>query len=128
MKRPTFWIGSSRKNVKDFPKEVRDEIGFSLYAAELGDTPVNSMPLVGFNGAKVLEIIVPYDGDAYRAVYTVKFRLAVYVLHAFQKKSKKGDKTPKPDMALIKKRLKDAEEHYRLNYSEQESKVKKGSK
>jgi phage-related protein len=122
MKKPTHWIGSSRKNVKEFPKEVRQEIGFSLYAAECGDTLVNSVPLVGFGGAKVLEIIVPHDGNAYRAVYTVKFKLAVYVLHAFQKKSKKGDKTPQPDMVLIRSRLKTAEQHYREKYERREEK------
>jgi phage-related protein len=122
MKKPTHWIGSSKKDVKEFPKEVRQEIGFSLYAAECGEALVNSVPLVGFGGAKVLEIIVPHDGDAYRAVYTVKFRLAVYVLHAFQKKSKRGDKTPQPDMDLIRGRLKLAERHYRATYEKQEEK------
>ena len=125
MKKPTHWIGTSRKDVKEFPEEVRKEIGFTLYAAELGESLINSVPLVGFGGAKVLEIIVPHDGDAYRAVYTVKFRLAVYVLHAFQKKSKKGDKTPKPEMDLIRKRLKEAEAHYELNYAQQEQALKK---
>ena len=125
MKKPTHWIGSSRKDVRDFPKEVRQEIGFSLYAAERGEALVNSVPLVGFGSAKVLEIITPHDGDAYRAVYTVKFRLAVYVLHVFQKKSKKGDKTPRPTMKLIKNRLKQAESHYRENYSSKLGKQKR---
>ena len=116
MKKPTHWIGSSRKDVREFPKAVRNEIGFSLYAAELGESLVNSAPLVGFGSAKVLEIIVPHDGNTFRAVYTVKFRLAVYVLHAFQKKSKKGSKTPQPDMDLIRSRLKLAEAHYRASY------------
>jgi phage-related protein len=119
MKKPTHWIGTSRKNVKGFPKEVRDEIGFSLYAAEVGEGLINSVPLVGFGSAKVVEIIVPHDGDAYRAVYTVKFKHAVYVLHAFQKKSKKGSKTPLPDLQLIKSRLKQAEQHHRDNYERQ---------
>ncbi|MBV9548554.1 MAG: type II toxin-antitoxin system RelE/ParE family toxin, partial [Alphaproteobacteria bacterium] len=125
MKKPTHWIGSSRKSVQGFPKEVREEIGFSLYAAELGEGLINSVPLVGFGSAKVVEIIVPHDGDAYRAVYTVKFKEAVYVLHAFQKKSKKGSKTPLPDMHLIKARLRQAEEHYRAHY---EINVHKGKK
>jgi phage-related protein len=125
MKKPTHWIGSSKKDVREFPEEVRKEIGFSLYAAECGETLVNSVPLVGFGGAKVLEIIVPHDGDAYRAVYTVKFRLAIYVLHAFQKKSKRGAKTPQPDMQVIRSRLKLADRHYRETY---ESQDKQGTK
>lgn len=125
MKRPVHWIGSSRKDVKEFPKEVRDEIGFSLYAAELGEGLINSVPLVGFGSAKVVEIIVPHDGDAYRAVYTVKFKGAVYVLHAFQKKSKRGDKTPLPDMNLIKQRIKLAEEHHSEIYEQRQQKGKK---
>lgn len=124
MKKPVHWIGDSRKCVREFPREVREEIGFSLYAAELGEPLVNSVPLVGFGGAKVLEIIVPFDGDAYRAVYTVKFKSAVYVLHAFQKKSKKGDKTPQPEMNLIKIRLKAAEQHYNERYERQAQKGK----
>jgi phage-related protein len=120
MKKPVHWIGSSKKDIQEFPREVRSEIGFSLYAAECGDTLVNSVPLVGFRSAKVLEIIVPHDGDAYRAVYTVKFRLAVYVLHTFQKKSKRGIKTPQADMVLIRSRLKAAERHYREKYEKHE--------
>jgi len=127
MKKPTHWIGSSRKSVKGFPKEVRDEIGFSLYAAELGVGIINAVPLVGFGGAKVIEIIVPYDGDTYRAVHTVKFKEAVYVLHAFQKKSKTGSKTPLPDMDLIRSRLKLAEAHHRENYEQNSQKGKKSN-
>jgi len=127
MKKPTHWIGSSRKNVKGFPKEVRDEIGFSLYAAELGIGLINAVPLVGFGNAKVVEIIVPYDGDAYRAVYTVKFKKAIYVLHAFQKKSKRGIRTPKPELDLIKSRLKLAETHCRENYERESDKGKKAN-
>jgi len=119
MKR-THWLASSRKDIREFPKEVRQEIGFTLYAAECGESVVNSVPLVGFGGAKVLEIIVPHDGNAYRAVYTVKFKQAVYVLHVFQKKSKKGVKTPQADMDLIRSRLKLAEGHYRATYERQE--------
>ena len=122
MKKPTHWVGSSRKDIKDFPEDVRRQIGFSLYAAECGATLASSVPLVGFGGGRVLEIIVPFDGNAYRAVYTVKFKLAVYVLHVFQKKSKSGIKTPHPDMRLIKKRLQDAENHYRKTYEKQAGK------
>ena len=72
----------------------------------------NAKPLKGFGGASVLEIVEDNDGDTYRAVYTVKFPLAVYVLHVFQKKSKKGMATPKRDLDLIDERLKRAESHY----------------
>jgi phage-related protein len=125
MKKPTHFMGSSRKSIKACPKEVKRQIGFALYAAELGETLVASVPLVGFGGAKVLEVVVPHDGDAYRAIYTVKFRFAVYVLHVFQKKSKRGSKTPLPDMALVKARLKEAEQHYKAHYGKHEEKQAK---
>jgi phage-related protein len=110
------WMGSSLKEVRAFPEEVREEIGFTLYAAQRGHSLINSVPLVGFGSAKVVEVAIDDDGDTYRAVYTVKFRNAVYVLHAFQKKSKEGCKTPKPDMDLVRSRLKKAEEHYEQMY------------
>jgi phage-related protein len=123
--KPTHFIGATRKDIKALPDVVRKEVGFALFAAERGDTPLNAVPLVGFGGARVLEVIVPYDSDTYRAVYTIKFKLANYVLHVFQKKSKTGIKTPQKDMDLIRKRLKDAERHYRETY---ESYAKKGTK
>lgn len=111
------WIGSSRSAIKSFPAEVKDVIGFALYQAQLGRKSPTAKPLTGFGGASVLEIVDHYHGDTYRTVYTVKFAEVVYVLHAFQKKAKKGIATPKADLDLVKKRLKIAEDDYRLRQS-----------
>lgn len=111
--KPLFWIGRSDEAVRDFPKEVRRIIGFALGLAQLGGKFIDSKPLKGFGGAGVLEIIEDFHSDTYQCVYTVKFAGAVYVLHAFQKKSKSGIKTPKQEIDLVKNRLKRAEEHYR---------------
>lgn len=107
-----IWIGSSRKDLKAFPDEVQDVIGYALYAAQDGKKAPEAKVLTGFGGAGVLEIVDDYRSDTYRAVYTVKFSEVVYVLHVFQKKSRKGNTTPKRDTELIKHRLKLAEEDY----------------
>ena len=107
------WIGSSRRDLKSFPAEVKDVMGYALYQAQIGRRSPSAKPLRGFGGASVLEVVDDYQTDTYRAVYTVKFSELVYVLHAFQKKSKKGMATPKPDLDLIKRRLKVAEEDYK---------------
>lgn len=122
--KPVHWIGSSKRVVRSFPEVVREEIGYTVYMAQMGDKALNAVPLVGFRGSKVLEIVVDETGDTYRAVYiyTVKFSKAVYVLHAFQKKSKRGIATPLPDIRLIKSRLKAAEAHYRAHYDERSRK------
>jgi len=112
------WIGLSRSALRSFPAEVKDVIGFALYQAQLGRKSPTAKPLTGFGGASVLEIVDHYHGDTYRGVYTVKFAEVVYVLHAFQKKAKKGVATPKTDVDLVKKRLKIAEDDYRLRQSE----------
>jgi phage-related protein len=101
-------MGSSLKDVRSFPEPVRKDIGRALLAAQMGGVDPASKPLRGFGGASVMEIVVPFRSDAYRAVYTVQLENAVYVLHAFQKKSKRGVATPQPDMDLIRKRLADA--------------------
>lgn len=105
-----MWIGSSRDYLKELPAEVRHEIGFALYRAQEGAKHPNAKPLQGFGGAGVLEVVEDFDGDTYRAVYTVKLASAIYVLHAFQKKSKTRGQTTKQDMALIRSRLRWAEE------------------
>lgn len=87
-------------------------MGGGLWDVQMGIKPVRSKPLKGFGGASVMEIATDFDGDAYRAVYTVRFAEAVYVLHVFQKKSKHGIATPKREMSLIEKRLKLAREDY----------------
>ena len=116
MTKPLFFMGSSHKDLLEFPKEVRQQAGFALYLAQMGGMALYAVPLVGFGGAHVLEVVISEDGNAYRAVYTVKFDEAVYMLHAFQKKSKKGSETPKPDVQLIRKRLKAAQNHYEKNF------------
>jgi phage-related protein len=115
--KPLVWVGSSLKDLRRFPEEVKDEMGYALYEAQCGLTPLCAKPLSGFGGAQVVEIVASYRSDAYRTVYTVKFEGVVYVLHAFQKKSKKGVKTPQTDAELILKRLKQAEILHRMRRS-----------
>ncbi len=117
--KPLVWISSSLKDVREFPEEVKDEVGFALYEAQCGLKPLMAKPLKGFGGASVMEIVSDYQTDTYRAVYTVKFSERVYVLHAFQKKSKRGFATPQSDIDLIKRRLKQAEELHAAWQSEQ---------
>ena len=111
--KPVIFIGSSRKDLKAFPDDVRDYVGHALYQVQMGRNILRAKPLFGCGGAGVIEIIKDYNTDTYRAVYTLKFDDVIYVLHAFQKKSKQGITTPKSDVALIKARLKLAEKHYR---------------
>ena len=110
--KPIEWISSSRNDLRKFPEEVQQMVGFALYRAQLGKKHPDAKPLKGFNGAGVLEIVEDFDGDTYRAVYTVKFEEIIYVLHAFQKKSKRGITTPKKDIDLIEARLNRAKKHY----------------
>ena len=107
------WIGSSQKDLRTFPPEVRLDVGFALYAAQNGETDPAAKPLKGFGGHTVMEIVAPFDGNTWRTVYTVRFHGFVYVLHAFQKKSKTGIATPKAEIDLIHQRLATAERHYR---------------
>ena len=104
-----FWIASSRKDLRKFPKAVRFTIGQALFDAQTGGKHPDARPLKGFKGAGVLEIIEDDDGNTYRAVYTIRFAGVVYVLHAFQKKSKSGIKTPPEEIEKVKLRLKEAE-------------------
>lgn len=106
---PLAWVGSSLKDLSDFPAEVKQDIGYALHQAQLGEKSPCAKPLKGFGGAGVLEVVDDFDGATFRAVYTVKLKGVVYVLHAFQKKSKKGSETPKAEMDLVKARLKLAE-------------------
>jgi len=114
--KPVTWIGSSRDDLRSFPDEVRRVMGFAINDAQNGDEHPRAKALKGFGGRAVLEIVDDEDGDTYRAVYTVRFIGMIYVLHAFQKKSKKGIATPKHEIELIKARLKTAEAHYQENY------------
>jgi phage-related protein len=108
-----IWMGSSKRDLKAFPAEVKDVMGYALYQAQLGLKAPSAKPLAGFGGASVVEIVEDFQTNTYRAVYTVRFSEFVYVLHAFQKKSKKGIATPKTDIDLIKKRFRLAEENYK---------------
>ena len=110
--KPVEWIGSSKKDVSGFPKPVRTRIGYALWRAQTGRKAAYVKPLKGFGEAGVLEVVVDFDGDAYRAVYTVRFARAVYVLHAFQKKSKRGIGTARGDIHLINSRLRRARKDY----------------
>ena len=107
--KPLIWIGSAKRDLRTFPEEVKDSVGFALYVAQQGGKHADAKPLRGFGSAGVLEIVEDHDGDTYRAVYTVRLAGCVYVLHAFQKKSKTGIETPKAEINLIKSRLKRAE-------------------
>jgi phage-related protein len=114
--KPVIWIGCSLVDLKEFPQEVQNDIGYALYFAQTNLKHPKAKPLKGFKGAGVLEIVEDYDGDTYRAVYTVKLAGVVYVLHVFQKKSKHGIATPRRDLELIEQRLKLAQEYDRHNY------------
>jgi phage-related protein len=114
--KPLVWISSSRKDLKTFPEEVQDVFGYALYVAQMGGKHPDAKPLKGFGGAGTLEIVDDHQGDTYRAVYTVKLRGMVYVLHAFQKKSTTGIATRKEDIDLIKQRLRQAQELYKQEY------------
>jgi phage-related protein len=110
--KPVRWIGSSLTDVRKFPRDVTSGIGQALWFAQMGDKHPSAKPLKGFKGAGVLEVVEDYSGDTYRAVYTVRFARAVYVLHAFKKKSKRGIATPKHEIDLVEARLKLARHDY----------------
>ena len=111
--RPVTWVGSSRQDLKRFPEEVRRDLGQALYAAQQGETDPAAKPLKGFGGARVMEVVDRHGTNTYRAVYTAQFDEAIYVLHAFQKKSKRGAATPKPEIELSRRRLSEAERLHR---------------
>jgi phage-related protein len=106
--RPLEWIGGSKKDLMALPDEVVNVFGYALYLAQTGGKHAQAKALQGFGSAGVLEVVEDWRGNTYRAVYTVRFAVRVFVLHVFQKKSKSGIATPKPDLDLIKARLKAA--------------------
>jgi len=118
MLKPVEWIASCRKDLQAFPESVRRKVGYALYRAQEGKLSVDAKSMKGL-GAGVAEVVVDHDRNAYRAVYTVRFAGAIYVLHVFQKKSKTGIATPKHDIELIRRRLKAAAEHYRMAYGKE---------
>jgi phage-related protein len=107
--KPLIWVGSSRKDLLAFPEPVQDRVGYALYVAQRGGKHPDTKTLTGFGGAGVVEVVTDYRGDTFRAVYTLRYAGAVYVLHAFQKKSKTGRETPRRDIEMIEKRLREAE-------------------
>jgi phage-related protein len=107
--KPVFWVGTSLKDLRTFPATVQDHMGYALYIAQRGGKHQDAKVLSGFSGAGIVEVIKDYRGDTFRAVYTLKYAGTVYVLHAFQKKSKSGRQTPRRDIELIKQRLREAE-------------------
>jgi phage-related protein len=113
--RPLVWIGSSLKDFRVFPNEVKSEMGYALFLAQSGGRYRKAKTFKGTGGAGVVEIVGDHRGDTFRAVYTVRFASAVYVLHAFQKKSKAGIATPKTEISMIKQRLREAEHLHREN-------------
>ena len=121
------FVGSSRKDLRQFPKEVRLTFGQALFNAQTGEKHPDSKPLKGYGGAGVLEVVENNDGDTYRAVYTVKFAEIVYVLHAFKKKSNAGRKTPLHELNIIATRLK-AAEHDHAEFAKQKKASEKPSR
>lgn len=106
-----LWVGSSKKDLMAMPDEIRSAFGFALYLAQQGKKHQNAKPLKGFSGAGILEVVEDCLGDTFRAVYTVKIAEVIYVLHCFQKKSKRGIETPKQEIDLVRDRLKMAQDH-----------------
>jgi phage-related protein len=115
--KPLYWIASSLNDLLAFPEAVKDEIGAALSVAQFGGKHPSAKPWKGA-GAGVLEIVEDHRGDAYRGIYTIQFAGAVYVLHAFQKKSPSGIKTPRKDVELVGQRLKFAQEDYEARHGD----------
>ena len=116
--KPVDWVGSAKHDFMEFPKAVKDEMGNALGVAQFGGKHPSAKPWKG-EGAGVFELVEDHDGNTYRAVYTVRFRMKIYVLHAFQKKSKTGRKTARSDAELIGKRLKKARDDYERHYGKE---------
>jgi phage-related protein len=116
--KPLVWVATSREDLRGFPDEVQRSMGYALYLAQVGKKHIDAKPLKGFGGAGVLEVVESFDGNAFRAIYTVRLAGVVYVLHAFQKKSRKGVKTSRGDIEKVKARLVEAMAfHVRLQAS-----------
>ena len=109
--RPLLWVASSKRDYREFPSRVQDRFGFELYLVQTGQHPSSAKLLRGL-GSGTVELVEDFDSDTYRAVDTVRFSEAVYILHAFKKKSKRGIKTPQSDIDLIRRRLRDAEQDH----------------
>jgi len=116
--RPVLWIASSRRDYRAFPARVQDNFGFELFLVQTGQHPPSAKPLRRL-GSGTIELVEDFDGDTYRAIYTIRFSEAVYVLHAFKKKSKRGTRTPQSDIDLIKRRLRDAVHDHALRFTKE---------
>jgi phage-related protein len=116
--KPVEWIGSSYKDFTSLPELVQQEMGYALYLAQTGRMHLRAKPLKGFGGAHIVELVEDDRSGTYRAVYTAKFESAVYVLHAFQKKSTKGIRTPRADIETVLRRLKIADADNRARMTE----------
>lgn len=115
--KPLVWMASSRDDLRALPDAVQDHMGYAPYQAQIGFKHRDARPLIGF-GSGVFEVAYRFASATYRTMYTVRFADAVYVLHTFQKKSKKGIATPAFEIELVKRRLRAAEEHHRAMYGE----------
>jgi phage-related protein len=116
--RPLLWVASSKRDYLEFPARVQDTFGFELFLVQTGQHPASAKPLKGL-GTGIVELVEDFDGDTFRAVYTVRFRESVYVLHAFKKKSNRGSKTPQSDIELIKRRLRAAEQDHAERFKQE---------
>jgi len=116
---PLHWVGSSKKDLLAFPDDVVDDLGYALSVVQHGGMPPSAKPWKG-KGPGVFELVEEYRGDAFRAVYTVRFEKAIYVLHCFQKKSPSGARTAHQDVGLIRERLKAAQRDYEVRYEGKE--------
>ncbi len=108
--RELVWVGSSLDDYKEFHETIQDDMGYALYLAQEGEKPPQAKPLKGFGGAGVLEVVADDAGGTYRAVYTVRLKTAVYVLHVFQKKSRRSIATPEEHIERVRVRLRLAEQ------------------
>jgi len=116
--KPVAWVGSAKKDFLEFPRPVKGEMGNALGVAQFGGKHPSAKPWRG-QGVGVFEIVEDYDGDTYRAIYTVRFQSAIYVLHAFQKKSPQGIRTVRGDIELVERRLKAARQDYEARHGEE---------
>jgi phage-related protein len=112
-RKPLVWVGSCRKDLQTFPQPVQRIVGYALHVAQIGGRHPTTATLKGHHGAGVVEIIEDHDGDTFRLVYTVRLKERIYALHAFQKNSKRGISTPKKELDMIQRRLREAEEIHR---------------
>ena len=120
--RPLRWVGPSRRELKEFPVEVQKVMGYALFLAQIGVKHPDAKPLKGHRGAGVLEVADDFKTDTYRAVYTIRFHEAVYVLHAFQKKSTRGIQTPKHILDVVSDRLEQARRLHQEEFGSRRSK------